>query len=116
MILLCVEVVQVAAGGMHSVALTAEGEVYTCGVNDEGALGRETSKLCALNPLWSSYCQLQYRVPIRQEHFSEVPEDVPYHGSANHRQLLNQAAVPFTPIKMQASTVCLVSTMYGTNC
>ena len=33
-----------AAGGMHSVALTAEGEVYSCGVNDEGALGRETSK------------------------------------------------------------------------
>ena len=42
--LLCAQVVQVAAGGMHSVALTAEGEVYTCGVNDEGALGRETSE------------------------------------------------------------------------
>ena len=39
-----------AAGGMHSVALTAEGEVYTCGVNDEGALGRETSKALSTGP------------------------------------------------------------------
>lgn len=38
------QVVQVAAGGMHSVALSADGEVYTTGVNDEGALGRETGK------------------------------------------------------------------------
>ena len=36
------QVVQVAAGGMHSIALTPEGEVWTTGVNDEGALGRET--------------------------------------------------------------------------
>ena len=36
------QVLQVAAGGMHSVALTARGEVYTTGVNDEGALGRCT--------------------------------------------------------------------------
>ena len=27
---------------MHSVALTVDGEVWTTGVNDEGALGRET--------------------------------------------------------------------------
>ncbi len=38
------QVVQVAAGGMHSVALTPEGEVWTTGVNDEGALGRETGE------------------------------------------------------------------------
>ena len=36
------QVVQVAAGGMHSAALTARGEVFTTGVNDEGALGRCT--------------------------------------------------------------------------
>ncbi len=29
---------------MHSVALSAEGDVYTTGVNDEGALGRETGE------------------------------------------------------------------------
>lgn len=34
---------QVACGGMHTVALTTEGHVYTWGVNDEGALGRCTS-------------------------------------------------------------------------
>ena len=33
---------------MHSVALTVDGEVWTTGVNDEGALGRETGlRLCA---------------------------------------------------------------------
>ncbi|KAK9820428.1 hypothetical protein WJX72_010230 [[Myrmecia] bisecta] len=37
------QVVQVAAGGMHTVALADSGEVYTTGVNDEGALGRETA-------------------------------------------------------------------------
>ncbi len=58
------QVVQVAGGGMHSAALTASGEVYTTGVNDEGALGRETSsrplndlnhrdKACG-NPAWLS--------------------------------------------------------------
>ncbi|XP_065186805.1 regulator of chromosome condensation-like [Sycon ciliatum] len=31
---------QVVCGGMHTVALTTEGKVYTFGCNDEGALGR----------------------------------------------------------------------------
>ncbi|GLC44085.1 hypothetical protein PLESTM_001554200 [Pleodorina starrii] len=38
--------VQVACGGMHSVGLTVDGDVYTWGVNDEGALGRKTSGTC----------------------------------------------------------------------
>ena len=38
----CPQVKQVAAGGMHSVALSMDGHVYTTGVNDEGALGRMT--------------------------------------------------------------------------
>jgi hypothetical protein len=33
---------QVACGGMHTVALAADGKVWTWGVNDEGALGRMT--------------------------------------------------------------------------
>ncbi|GAB4814630.1 hypothetical protein N2152v2_001676 [Parachlorella kessleri] len=37
------QVVQVACGGMHTAVLTAVGEIYTWGVNDEGALGRETA-------------------------------------------------------------------------
>lgn len=36
-------VVAIGAGGMHSLALTRDGEIYTWGCNDEGALGRETS-------------------------------------------------------------------------
>ncbi|EFR05535.1 RNA transporter 2 [Nannizzia gypsea CBS 118893] len=38
-----VGVVQVAAGGMHCVALTHDGKVLTWGVNDQGALGRDTT-------------------------------------------------------------------------
>lgn len=37
-----VGVVQMACGGMHSLALTKSGKVYSWGVNDQGALGRET--------------------------------------------------------------------------
>jgi len=35
------KVTTVVAGGMHTLALTVEGEVYSFGCNDEGALGRE---------------------------------------------------------------------------
>eukprot|EP00088_Acartia_fossae_P007766 TRINITY_DN13641_c0_g1_i1.p1 TRINITY_DN13641_c0_g1~~TRINITY_DN13641_c0_g1_i1.p1 ORF type:complete len:441 (+),score=87.17 TRINITY_DN13641_c0_g1_i1:57-1379(+) len=34
------DAVDVVAGGMHTVVLTKEGEVYTFGCNDEGSLGR----------------------------------------------------------------------------
>lgn len=38
------DVVCVVAGGMHSVALTHKGRVWTFGCNDEGALGRATAE------------------------------------------------------------------------
>lgn len=38
------KVVEISAGGMHSLYLTADGEVWSFGCNDEGALGRDTSK------------------------------------------------------------------------
>ncbi|XP_069479046.1 regulator of chromosome condensation isoform X2 [Ambystoma mexicanum] len=38
------KIVQVVAGGMHTVCLSEAGNVYTFGCNDEGALGRDTSK------------------------------------------------------------------------
>ncbi|KAL8832236.1 MAG: hypothetical protein Q9170_004957 [Blastenia crenularia] len=38
-----VGVVQVACGGMHVAALTYDGKVLTWGVNDQGALGRDTT-------------------------------------------------------------------------
>ncbi|XP_048671953.1 regulator of chromosome condensation isoform X4 [Marmota marmota marmota] len=37
------DVVQVEAGGMHTVCLSKSGQVYSFGCNDEGALGRDTS-------------------------------------------------------------------------
>uniref|UniRef100_A0A3Q0QSR6 Regulator of chromosome condensation 1 n=1 Tax=Amphilophus citrinellus TaxID=61819 RepID=A0A3Q0QSR6_AMPCI len=38
------KIVQVTAGGMHTVCLSETGNVYTFGCNDEGALGRDTSE------------------------------------------------------------------------
>lgn len=38
-----VGVVQVVAGGMHVVALTHDNKILTWGVNDQGALGRDTT-------------------------------------------------------------------------
>ncbi|KAB5572592.1 regulator of chromosome condensation 1/beta-lactamase-inhibitor protein II, partial [Coniochaeta sp. 2T2.1] len=37
------KVVQLAVGGMHVVALTADNKIVTWGVNDKGALGRDTA-------------------------------------------------------------------------
>ena len=36
------EILQIAVGGMHCVALTQYGQIVTWGVNDHGALGRDT--------------------------------------------------------------------------
>ncbi|XP_071965662.1 regulator of chromosome condensation-like [Antedon mediterranea] len=36
-------IVQVVAGGMHTVCLTSSGKVFTFGCNDDGALGRDTT-------------------------------------------------------------------------
>ncbi|POR34766.1 Protein pim1 [Tolypocladium paradoxum] len=38
-----VGVVQIACGGMHAVALTRDDKILTWGVNDQGALGRDTN-------------------------------------------------------------------------
>jgi len=37
-----VGVVQISTGGLHSAVLTHNSEVYTWGINDDGALGRST--------------------------------------------------------------------------
>ncbi|XP_026673814.1 regulator of chromosome condensation, partial [Ceratina calcarata] len=44
------DIIAVAAGGMHNVCLRKTGEVITFGCNDEGALGRDTSKVPESNP------------------------------------------------------------------
>lgn len=42
--LLCTQILQIVCGGMHTLALTADGLVYSWGVNDEGALGRQAHR------------------------------------------------------------------------
>jgi regulator of chromosome condensation len=37
-------IVDISAGGMHNLCLTKDGDVYSFGCNDEGALGRDTSE------------------------------------------------------------------------
>ncbi|KAI3438963.1 hypothetical protein D9Q98_001377 [Chlorella vulgaris] len=37
------QVLQIACGGMHTVVLTEDRQIFSWGVNDEGALGRETA-------------------------------------------------------------------------
>lgn len=39
-----IKVIDISAGGMHSLYLTSNGEVWSFGCNDEGALGRNTSE------------------------------------------------------------------------
>lgn len=46
-----VGVVQIAAGGMHVVALTHDNKILTWGVNDQGALGRTTKWEGGLKPM-----------------------------------------------------------------
>lgn len=38
------DIVDVKAGGMHSLCLNSQGEIWSFGCNDEGALGRDTSE------------------------------------------------------------------------
>lgn len=38
------DIVEVKAGGMHSLCLNSQGEMWSFGCNDEGALGRDTSE------------------------------------------------------------------------
>ena len=38
-----VGIVQIACGGMHTAALSFDSKIYTWGVNDQGALGRDTA-------------------------------------------------------------------------
>lgn len=38
-----VGVVEIAAGGMHCIALTADNKILTLGLDDQGTLGRDTT-------------------------------------------------------------------------
>ena len=45
-----VQALQISCGGMHTVALTEDHHIFSWGVNDEGALGRETGKHTGPSP------------------------------------------------------------------
>ncbi|XP_041357902.1 regulator of chromosome condensation-like [Gigantopelta aegis] len=53
-------IMQVCAGGMHTVTVTTQGQVYTFGCNDEGALGRDTSR--EGSETWPGRVDLPYKI------------------------------------------------------
>ncbi len=56
------QVLQVACGGMHTVTLTEDHAIYSWGVNDEGALGRETGQYSS----WHCYVAYNCSFPCIQ--------------------------------------------------
>lgn len=44
------QVVDICAGGMHTVCLTSDGTVFTFGCDDEGALGRQATDETCFTP------------------------------------------------------------------
>lgn len=60
------QVLQIACGGMHTVALTEDRMIYSWGVNDEGALGRETGARLALAPKFVGFCWAAARRSISE--------------------------------------------------
>ncbi|KAH8866963.1 Regulator of chromosome condensation [Schistosoma japonicum] len=53
---------QICCGGMHSVCLTVDGNVATCGCNDEGALGRPTATESGSSDLSADGCNGSYPI------------------------------------------------------
>ena len=69
-------VVQLACGGMHTVALTADGKLYTWGCNDEGALGRRTSGIEDESvPGLVELCEHLVQVSAGDSHTAALTED-----------------------------------------
>lgn len=69
------QALQAAAGGMHTVALADDGTVWSWGVNDEGALGRQTT-----GEIWEKAPE---RVRLCASHLREIAvQHAPRHLSA----------------------------------
>ena len=51
----CYRISLVAPGGRHTLMLTDTGEVFTCGSNDFGQLGREGSQTRLEQVMWDVY-------------------------------------------------------------
>ncbi len=79
------QVLQVVTGGMHTMALTDDFQVWTTGVNDEGALGRPTGEPhgCCVSDPTPSCCMV-----IRKHHpfgARAVPVHQPAVALPSHR-------------------------------
>lgn len=61
-----VQVSAIAAGGVHSLAITEDAEVVSTGVNDEGALGRRTGMATHLSSTSTFVLIGQYKVLLRR--------------------------------------------------
>ncbi|XP_049440806.1 regulator of chromosome condensation [Epinephelus fuscoguttatus] len=69
------KIVQVMAGGMHTVCLSETGHVYTFGCNDEGALGRATTEEGSVVPGKVTLEEKVVQVSAGDSHTAALTED-----------------------------------------
>ncbi|XP_068616457.1 regulator of chromosome condensation [Brachionichthys hirsutus] len=69
------KIVQVTAGGMHTVCLSDTGTVYTFGCNDEGALGRDTTEGSEMVPGKVVLDEKVVQVSAGDSHTAALTED-----------------------------------------
>ena len=72
-----VGVVRLAVGGMHCAALTHDNEILTWGVNDQGALGRETAQKGKMKDVSSEGLNPFEAEPGKIDH-KHFPEDTKF--------------------------------------
>lgn len=68
-------VTDICAGGMHTVCLTEDGNVYTFGCDDEGALGREADDENSFEPGQVVLPGLVVQVTAGDSHSAALLED-----------------------------------------
>lgn len=91
-----VHVTSVACGGMHTLALTERGTVFSWGVNDEGALGRSASK----------YSEGSESTP-KQVHFPKHLQITQISAGDSHSLALSSVC-PMPPLLHLFSSYCYI--------
>ncbi|KAH6946084.1 hypothetical protein HPB50_011597 [Hyalomma asiaticum] len=104
------DVVDVVAGGMHTLCLTADGKVWSFGCNDEGALGRRTSSLdgSETTPGTVEIPELVARVTAGDSHSAALTESGKVYLWGNFRDSKGQMGL-ITPGKAEPEPKLVIS-------